>query len=289
MSNFEVKIEPIFISQHPDADALEIGNIGDPNGWQCVVKKGLYKTGDLVAYIGENAVVPEWVLKQYGFWSEEKNKGLLAGSKGDRVKMVRLRGAPSLGICIPIKMEQIQNAKSGWLRLNGSELLTFQGDDVSAELGVTKYEPPIPAQLAGEVFNGSTYVGVNYDIEDIKKFPNVLEEGEQVQMTVKIHGCVDRDTLIMLPNGDQLPIHQIISERHQNVLSFDTESGEYKSKKITGTSVRPNTERKRWVAIKTEDKVLKLTEDHPVFSRDRNAYIEAKDIKPGEEIESPFQ
>jgi RNA ligase (TIGR02306 family) len=63
-----------------------------------------------------------------------------------------------------------------------------EGQDVAELLGVTKYEPPIPSQLAGEVFNAGTSVGVNYDIEDFKNFPDVLKEGEEVQMTVKLHG-----------------------------------------------------------------------------------------------------
>lgn len=182
MASFEVKVQRIFIKEHPNADALELGNIGDPNGWQAVCRKGLYKTGDLVAYIGENAVVPEWVLKKYGFWNEDKGIGLLAGSKGDRVKMVKLRGESSMGICIPVEREDTPTYYS----VEGREV--FEGDDVSELLGVVKYEPPIPTQLAGQVFNASTLVGVNYDIEDIKNFPQVLVEGEEVQMTVKIHG-----------------------------------------------------------------------------------------------------
>jgi RNA ligase (TIGR02306 family) len=106
MSNFEVKIQKIFVKSHPNADKLEIGNIGSPDGWQVVIGKGLYQTGDLVAYIGENAVVPEWVLKKYGYWNEEKGKGMLAGSKGTRVKAVRLRDEFSLGIVIPLSTNQ---------------------------------------------------------------------------------------------------------------------------------------------------------------------------------------
>jgi RNA ligase (TIGR02306 family) len=186
MASFEVKIQKIFIKDHPNADALEIGNIGDPKGTQVICRKGLYKTGDLVAYIPENTVVPEWVLKDYGFWNEEQDKGLLAGSKGDRVKMITLWGETSLGICIPIYKGEdglyeivLEQARGHYVR---------EGQDVSELLGVTKYEPPIPTQLAGEVFNASTLIGVNYDIEDISKFPNVLEEGEEVQITTKLHG-----------------------------------------------------------------------------------------------------
>lgn len=184
MAKFEVLVQKIFIQEHPNADALELGNIGDPNGWQVVVKKDLFKTGDLVAYIGESAVVPEWVLKKYGFWNEEKNKGLLAGSKGDRVKMVKLRGENSLGICIPV----IKGPNGNIVGISDGIVVVDEGQDVSEWLGVTKYEPPIPSQLSGEVFYAGTTVGVNYDIEDFKKFPTVLQEGEEVQMTVKIHG-----------------------------------------------------------------------------------------------------
>lgn len=190
MSEFEVLVQKIYIREHPNADALEIGNIGDPEGWQVVVKKGIYKTGDMVAYIGENSVVPEWVLKKYGFWNEEKGKGLLAGTKGDRVKMVRLRDATSLGICIPVVA-----LDDKWYCFGHDEAMVVEdvtdfqeGDNVADLLGVTKYEPPIPVHMSGEVFNAGQDVGVNYDIEDLAKYPHVLIEGEDVQVTVKLHG-----------------------------------------------------------------------------------------------------
>lgn len=191
MSDFQVLVQPIFIKEHPNADALELGNIGHRDGWQVVVRKGQFKTGDLVAYIGENSVVPEWVLKQYGFWNEEAGKGLLAGTKGDRVKGVKLRGEFSLGICIPVKEVSL-----GWddeekvvrTAYELQDTYVSEGEDVTELLGVTKYEPPIPVHMAGQVFNAGTSVGVNYDIEDIKNFPNVFVEGEEVQMTAKLHG-----------------------------------------------------------------------------------------------------
>lgn len=191
MANFEVKISKIFIKEHPDADALELGNIGSPDGWQVIVRKGTFKTGDLVAYIGENSVVPEWLLKQYNYWDDEKDKGILAGKLGNRVKAKKLRGAFSLGIVIPIKSESLgyndeEKIVNEAFQLEGEYVK--EGDNVAELLGVTKYEPPIPTQLSGEVFNASTLIGVNYDVEDFKNYPNVLQEGEDVQITVKLHG-----------------------------------------------------------------------------------------------------
>lgn len=199
MSHFEVKIQPIFVKPHPGADRLDLANIGSPDGWQVVVGKvatevngetvyvSRYKTGDLVAYIGENAIVPEWVLKKYGYWNEEQNKGMLAGSKGDRVKAIRLRGEFSLGICIPTWM--YANSDNHFiLDANDNPVTVDKDQDVSELLGVTKYEPPIPVEMAGEVYNFGTHVGVNYDIENIKNFPDVFVDSEEVQVTEKLHG-----------------------------------------------------------------------------------------------------
>ena len=43
------------ITPHPNADRLEIAHV---LGYQCVVRKGLFSTGDLVVYIPERSLVP---------------------------------------------------------------------------------------------------------------------------------------------------------------------------------------------------------------------------------------
>lgn len=165
----------------------------------------------------------------------------------------------------------------------------YEGVDLQEYLGITKYEPPIPVHLAGEVKNlmGKT---LKYDIENIQKYPNVLEQGELVVMTEKLHGCVHPDTLIMLPNGEEVPISKVIDDdRITQVLSYDVDTEKFMVKPITGKLRRPNTERKRWVQILLENgRKLRITEDHPVFSNDRNQYIEAKNILPNEDIKSPI-
>lgn len=190
MSNFQILIQSIFIKPHPNADSLELGNIGHRDGWQVVVKKDQFKTGNLVAYIGENAIVPDCVLKQYNFWNEGKNIGILSGKEGNRVRGIRLRNEFSLGICIPVheivKWNEEEATTHTYYTLNDEYV--EEGEDVTKLLGVTKYEPPLPVRMAGQVFNAGTEVGVNYDIEDIKNFPQVIVEGEEVNMTVKVHG-----------------------------------------------------------------------------------------------------
>lgn len=161
MSEFKTEVVAITVIDHPNADRLEIARVGE---YQSIVGKGTYKDGDLVAYIQEASVVPEPLLEELNL------VGKLAGSDKNRVKAVRLRGVLSQGICYP--------AREDWV----------EGQDVSEELGITKYEPPIPTNMSGALYNGGGRRTVKYDIENLKRYPDVLEEGEEVVITEKIHG-----------------------------------------------------------------------------------------------------
>jgi RNA ligase (TIGR02306 family) len=188
MSDFKIEVKKIFVKEHPNADKLEIGNIGHPDGHQVVVIKGKYKTGDLVVYIGENSVVPEWLLKKYGFWNVDKNKGMLAGTKGNRVKACKLRDAFSLGIVIPVEVSKELN----FVRIDKSAgevlLKVDEGNDIAEHLGVIKYCPPIPTCMAGQVYNAGREITLNFDIENIKKYPDLFAKDELVVCTSKLHG-----------------------------------------------------------------------------------------------------
>jgi RNA ligase (TIGR02306 family) len=106
MAEFEVKIVKIDdVSEHPNADRLTLVKIG---GYTCIANKKedgswRYQKGDLVAYIPENSVLPEWLLKRLDMWNEEKDIGYLSGSKGNRVKAIKLRGTFSEGILFPVR------------------------------------------------------------------------------------------------------------------------------------------------------------------------------------------
>ena len=61
MAQFEVPAVRVDrIEEHPGADALEIALV---RGYRCVVKIGAHRSGDLVAYIPEDAIVPEGLIR----------------------------------------------------------------------------------------------------------------------------------------------------------------------------------------------------------------------------------
>jgi RNA ligase (TIGR02306 family) len=172
MATFAVKTVRIRVEAHDNADALEIARIG---GYCSVVGKGAFEDGALVAYIPEQAIVPEDILEELGL------TGRLAGSRGNRVKALRLRGVLSQGICYP--------ARPGWV----------EGQDVTEELGIVKYEPPVPTTMSGLVYAAGLDRTIRYDIENIKRYPDVLVEGEEVVFTEKIHGTWAQLGLVSAP------------------------------------------------------------------------------------------
>jgi len=176
MSSFSVPIKRIrSIDPHPNADLLEIAAV---DGYSSIVKRGEYQAGDLAAYLPEGSVLPDWLLQHMGFWKD--GKGTLAGSEGNTVKAIKLRGVLSQGILFP--------AKNNFINVNGANFPVVEGQDVSELLGVTKYEPPIPVAMSGEVFSVDTNLTLSFDVENFKSYPDVFQDGEEVVFTEKIHG-----------------------------------------------------------------------------------------------------
>lgn len=60
-----------------------------------------YNIGDLVVFIPENAIIPEWLLKDQKLFDYKTNKGLLGGMLGNRVKRIEKSHVISEGLLYP--------------------------------------------------------------------------------------------------------------------------------------------------------------------------------------------
>lgn len=187
MSEFACPVVRIKIEPHHNADAIEIARVGD---YQSIVKKGQFKDGDLAVYIPEQAVLPEWVLKEMGFWNDTQAKGTLNGSAGNRVKAIKLRGVLSQGLIYPLSNDG-NNVLGYPAREDGACGHRCQeGEDVAEFLGIVKYEPPLPSHMQGRALGVDTDATHRYDFENLKKDPDLFEDGEEVVLTEKIHGTL---------------------------------------------------------------------------------------------------
>jgi len=120
------------------ADAIELAIV---NGWKVVVAKNVgHKVGDYVIYCEIDSFLP--IKEEFEFLRKSSYKKMSDGSEGFRLKTIKLLGQVSQGLIIPINV--LMNYKNFILEFE-------EGSEVSEILGIVKYEPPIPAELAGKV------------------------------------------------------------------------------------------------------------------------------------------
>ena len=143
--------EITYIKPIDGADAIECAVVN--GGWPVVVKKGEYKVGDVAIYLEIDSWVPHELAP---FLSKGQEPREYNGVKGERLRTIRLRGQVSQGLLLP---KTILDELGLW-PLAGNPV----GHDLTNQLNIQKWEPPIPAQLQG-VMKGN--------------FPNFLPKTDQ--------------------------------------------------------------------------------------------------------------
>lgn len=161
MSIFKVEVVKINgVNSHPNADRLDIATI-EGMAYQVVTAKGNFTLGDIAFYFPIDSVIPDEYLDKFGIRPYYSKK----------LRAAKLRGIFSEGLLIPV----------------GAEFQGNIGDDYTEYFGVAKYEYPIPHNMSGDI---ESPIG-QYKFpspEHLKRYRDVLEEGEKVVVTEKIHG-----------------------------------------------------------------------------------------------------
>ena len=151
-------IQPILaVKHHPNADLLDIVKC---LGFEAIVKRDVWKVGDLICYIQPDTVLPD------------KSWSAFYRAKSNRVKAIRLRGAWSQGIVESLTtVEYVGPVESG--------------RDISTDIGVTEYNPPQPQDP-----NASGPYGYGIPKTDEERVENLdtVPYGEKVDVTLKIDG-----------------------------------------------------------------------------------------------------
>lgn len=155
------------------ADKIELAIV---DSWKVVVAKGL-KVGDKVVYCEIDSFLP--IKPEFEFLRKSCYKKLADGTEGFRLRTIKLKGQISQGLCIPLhELPQIVNREVG--------------EDVSEVLGIIKYEPPVPAQLAGSAKGNFPSFLRKTDEERVqnltKEYQEYLKSGKQFYAAEKLDG-----------------------------------------------------------------------------------------------------
>lgn len=138
-------------------------------GWECVVKKNEFSVNDKCVYFEIDSMLP------IASWNDHLRK---EEGKRLRVKTIRLRGQLSQGLALPLSI------------LPDGEYEV--GQDVTALVGVEKYEPVVPAHLSGMVKGNFPAFLHKTDEVRLQSEPNVLQEAMDKKLvlvgTLKMDG-----------------------------------------------------------------------------------------------------
>lgn len=177
MSTLKVKVVEIdAISPIPKADRLELAHV---KGWQVTVSKGQFLPGSRAVYIPVDSILPA---KLEALLFPEDSKIKLHKS---RVRSIKIRGALSQGMLVLPSLIGCEKC--------------YTGTDVTAQLGITKYEPPedhLPTGLnvtrKGTTKQPNPHFRKYTDMENIKNHVDLFEPGELVYISEKLHGTSAR-------------------------------------------------------------------------------------------------
>jgi len=132
------------------ADAILLAKV---LGWELVVKKTEFQVGDRCVYFEIDSVLP--IAQWNDHLRKEPNKPL-------RIKTIRLRGQLSQGLAMPLSI-----IPTGEYEI---------GQDVTTLVGVTKYEPVVPAHLSGMAKGNFPAFLHKTDETRLQSEPRVLDE-----------------------------------------------------------------------------------------------------------------
>jgi RNA ligase (TIGR02306 family) len=157
------------------ADAIEAAVVG---GWTVVVKKGEFSPGDTAVYFEIDSFLPEG----NSAWQflVDKSSRQFNERKGHVLRTVKLRGQVSQGLLLSPGL------------LGDTAAHAALGDDLAEQLGVQKYEPPVPAELAGTVRGNFPSRVPKTDQERVQNLAAELEvwrrEAQCWEVTEKLEG-----------------------------------------------------------------------------------------------------
>ena len=172
MSSLIVPVAEISnIRPHPNADSLDIAEV---LGWQVVIKRGTFEAGERVVYFPIDTLLPVELSDRFGVTPYLSKQ---------RIRATRLRGEPSFGLVMPVE-------DASW----------EVGQNVAEHYGAVKWEPPVrePRGGGGKFIPNPHQVPhhplfAEYtEIENMRHYPEMLGEDEQVVITEKIHGTNSR-------------------------------------------------------------------------------------------------
>lgn len=270
MADWKVSVEEVEIFEHPNADKMEIARVGM---YGLVVGKGQYITGDKVIFVPKRSIIPPHFRDL--FENAETGQTYLKG--GHTVKSVRLRGELSEGVTIPFK--RVRHI----LGVNSINDIPLE-EDISEKLGIEEFTMYVPPQFVGKWSTTTAETFSRHDCENIRLYVKEFEEGENIVVTEKIHGCKIYETLVDTLEYGLLPIGKIVEDKMViHVKSYNIETNTIEWKEIENYFQMGQTD--DWYELELSDgRTITITGEDRVYIPQLNCYRHVRDLEGDEEF-----
>jgi RNA ligase (TIGR02306 family) len=181
----------------PGADRIEVATLQGMD-FQFVIQKAQFKPGDACLYFPVDALLPVPIQETLGL------VGKLAGKQRNRIKTVKLRGQISQGIV------------AGTSLIPPEMLAKGDPAEITAHLGIEKYEPPELIAQDGKLLPLPDGLSV-YDIEGADRFVEIAQQffDRPVFITEKVEGS--NFSVLAQPSGGE----PLVNQRSKTIVPIE--------------------------------------------------------------------
>lgn len=259
------------IIPHTNADKLEIAKIG---AWETCIQKGEFQVGERCLFIPPDAILPHYLHNFLGIskYCKELPKNTKERKEDKRrITATRLRGVRSFGTVI--SWEKLLT----YCKENDIEL---DEENIASSLDITKYTPPEKC-TDGDATKPNNFFYRYTNIENIRNFPDIFNEGEEVVASEKTHGCLEKSTKILLSDGTEKNIENM--QEGDLIISYDVDRKTYVEDVVQKIIMR-KPEDSKWIELSFDNgRSIICTENHLFFTENRG-WVEAINLSEKDTI-----
>lgn len=285
------------------------------NGNPVVIRKDMIKEGDVMVYAPIETVLNKKFLSANNLFeigvyemnnnSKQVEKLIEEGKKDEakkmvgffnkhgRVKMIRLRGCPSMGFLI--EKESLVKWDKSLSCVDLNEYIGQDFDTINSELFVKVYIPYVPqmsarrsrANKADKKIKGFSRMidgefKLHYDTSQLQRNIHYIKPDDKVFISNKLHGCVERDTLVDTFEYGKKTIGEIVDNKIEcHIKAYDTEINSIVYVPIDNYYYMPNDG--EWYEIELEDgRKIIITGNNPVWLPVENLYRRVDELQGNE-------
>lgn len=170
------------------ADLIEAYKV---DGWWVVGKKDEFQLNDLVCYFEIDSWIPNDIA---AFLSKGKEPREFNGIKGERLRTIKLKGQISQGLILPLNDVLMPKSRIPDLQ---------EGDDLTCELKIQKWEPPVHPQMAGQIKGNFPSFIRKTDQERVQNLTYEFDRWQQDDLMFEITEKLDGSSMtVYFYNGE---------------------------------------------------------------------------------------